>query len=307
MIKPSRSSSKPTPSKRDIATKQIVARIIDTVPGMTLNRVDRTGVLAPNRGYMPVLYINVDGWSPTLHERARTWQVNIAREDVKHEGGFTALTGSELAARIEFVLKDKLSAHREIAEAARHCGFTHSLGEPDPDAGRYTIGHLHIDLVTAEVLLARLTPDEAIREISRRVARLLAMNNNNENLLMSGGDLAMVHDNRPVFQMTELFKGKVSHRPGIVWVGQGIPETILEALIGRPIRALVETGISLLDNAIIEGIEDDNLSKSLAVRIANTSICIADHPVLGPALAALRGRTTPSAVTLAAQNKRKKP
>lgn len=228
--------------------QEVLDALIADIPGLSVTSTSRSSMADVNGVVVDKVEFGMMGWSPTFHQRRRTWQV------VDRTGG------GDMSKWVKPWIAARADRQREIQQAAAAMG----IRAPIPKPGRilaHDVGHLTIDRHAADMLVARLTPRHAVRRIASLMQDLLTDDGDDEQLLatreiLAGESSATVSLLRGRPWMTIRFDigsehraildGSTLHMP---WFE--MPATLMAACAGRRLGDVVDAGEPLLEAATI--------------------------------------------------------
>lgn len=261
----------------------LLSKVMDDVPHA---RFSETGWTEPGGWPHYSACLTVSGWGPSLHQTRYVCNKDFTSEDELMEGV------------LDFA-KDIAKDQALLARIAAKAGIRSPLARPafgtnnpitqmrelTADDGK-NIAHLHIARVLADAMVQDHGPQKAAQEIVYHIDTLL-LNDQRENLgLYANGVSVNLTDNQCVFECLHLMGGPymASLRGITLDVRAQLPETVLDASLGKPLSKLIETGIPSLDTATL--LATSNYGKDgLQLIVDSDFVRIGDHPGLAQGIA----------------------
>lgn len=260
--------------------RYLLSKLFDNVPHACIIQADWT---EPGAWPHFSARLRVQGWGPSLHEATYDARKDFVSEDELLAGIL------EFAAEIggEQVL---------LAEIAAKAGITRPMPHPctnDPvrqvtTADVAGVAHLWIERVLIDALIQADGVNGAAIAIIHSLDNLLRSSQTEGLCLRASGDLVELRGERCVFERTHMIGGPMlaSLHGRMLDLRARIPETVLDAAIGKPLSILVETRIPSLDAASLESTTTYS-DAGLQLRVQSDLVRIGDHPGLAEGFANL--------------------
>lgn len=235
-------------------------KAFDGIAGVRVSDVqwlhDRTTTMTqreegPERGVM----FTADVWGPTLHRRVRRWPVMMGNA-VAH--GFTdAISDDEAVEMARIGLFRYVSLQRGMhAFAARE-----GIDAPMAHLNGYSlcdVAHLSMHAGLLDLMVANRGGRGAAAMLLDQVERMISSDHDNSDSSISTSELdddmqTRVHfdGRRSVLYKHERLSGDAAFDGRAVEMRRDLPDTVLAAIIGRPLGDVLHTGLARLDDSRI--------------------------------------------------------
>lgn len=226
--------------------------------------------------------IRINGWGPSLHEAA----FNNVRKYA---------TEKDMLASIEGFAQRLADEQSTIVAAAKRFGLEQPLILPYLDNYNKplnakdveTVSRLSMERAFIDVMIQKQGANGAADDIIREFYRLMRHTQSESFVIHGGGSWLELLDGHSMFGM----KYSIGGPADAILVGSALslvaqlPETVLNAAIGKPLGQLVETRLAPLDNANI--VSTATHAHTLTLTTESDPVILSEHPGLAEGFAKL--------------------
>jgi hypothetical protein len=229
---------KPLPA----AVEAHIRGLVGSVSGCTVETMRWTRPATAHNAHLMHVFLQLSGWSPSLHDCGMTWRTTIQ----SHEDPL--LLGAKLAQ----ALSSRLSIQRERLAAGIAMGRAVPFGARP--AGSADVEHLEIDAGLATLLA--MDPDQHPRETVVELVRHVFARRF-EGLMEEVGDVC----NGGALCGLRVLKGMHIADGAIydgrsLWVQRTLPETLAAACVGRRLGELASVPSCIADHRVVNVVDD---------------------------------------------------
>jgi hypothetical protein len=216
----------------------------------------------------------VNAWGPTLHRRMLHWTTRL--DPGPNPGIATPDITDDEAVGLAAALEAYVPTQAALAAWAAAEGIDEPMDAP-AGASFGDVCHLHIDRRLADLMIANRGAQGAVVRI---LDLLECMTDELSDDLQAG---ASFEDGVTTLWMDEILGTRCRLDGDAVQIDADLPDTLIDAAVGRRLGDVVATGIASIDDAIITEAGPGSFA-DVRFGIAPDRIRIADHPVLRAAI-----------------------